>query len=145
MKQALLLIFASFLLFGCGQQGAKVTGDPNSPGYTATHYFYALFLDKDLEKASQYTTPKLTRIMRSYGSARQFTRSVMNLSYDKVTIEIDNTDASLREQYGDEAVIGLVFEGYFNDKKIDELRQVKMVKQKGRWYVAKIIADPYAR
>ena len=29
--------------------------------------------------------------------------------------------------------------------KIDEMRSVKMLRKKGKWYIDKIVADPYAR
>jgi hypothetical protein len=60
-------------------------------------------------------------------------------------IEIDMSNSSLREQYGNQAKINIVFTGYFNGKKIDDFRSIEMLKIKGKWYVDKIIADPYGR
>ena len=67
------------------------------------------------------------------------------MQYDEVVIEVDMSNVSLREQYGDSAKINLIFTGYLNGTKIDEMRSVNMLRKKGRWYVDKILADPYAR
>ena len=64
---------------------------------------------------------------------------------DEVVIEVDMTNMSLREQYGDKANINLIFTGYFNGKKIDDMRSVKMIRKKGDWYIEKINPDPFAR
>ncbi|PLT24001.1 hypothetical protein, partial [Pseudoalteromonas sp. MelDa3] len=105
----------------------------------------ALYNQQDLQKASTMATPNLTRIMKSYGTAKQFSRNLVNMQYDEVTIEVDMTNMSIREQYGDNAKINLIFTGYLNGDKIDEMRSVKMLRKKGKWYIDKIVADPYAR
>ncbi|KDC48438.1 hypothetical protein [Pseudoalteromonas fuliginea] len=144
MKKLLTILSVITCLFivGCGDD-AKISSD--SPGDTATAYFDALYNQKDLQKASKMATPNLTRIMKSYGTAKQFSRNLINMQYDEVVIEVDMSNMSLREQYGDKAKINLIFTGSLNGGKIDEMRSVKMLRKKGKWYVDKIVADPYAR
>ena len=144
MKKITSLLSFVILLFlaGCGDD-LKTLGD--NPGDTATAYFEALYNQQDLQKASTMATPNLTRIMKSYGTAKQFSRNLVNMQYDEVTIEVDMTNMSVREQYGDNAKINLIFTGYLNGDKIDDFRSVKMLRKKGKWYIDKIIADPYAR
>lgn len=132
------------LLSGCNQDD-RVKGDPDSPGYVATRYFYAIYNDKDLDKAADLAAPQLSRIMYSYGSPSQFARNLLNLQYDEVVIEEDRTNVSVRQQYDEEAKVNLVFTGYFNGEKVDDFRSVRMVRKKGKWQVSEIIADPYAR
>lgn len=90
-------------------------------------------------------TPRMARIMKSYGTSKQFARNLVNMQYDNVVIEVDMTNMNLREQYGDTANINLIFTGQFNGNKVDDMRSVKMVRKKGNWYVDKINADPFAR
>ncbi|WP_151172915.1 hypothetical protein [Pseudoalteromonas ruthenica] len=144
MKRTLLLALI-LLLTACGQNDDDITGDPNSPGYVATQYFYALYNHDNLERATQYATPKLARIMRSYGTASQFTRNLVNLQYDQVTIELDRTEMSVRQQYGDHATINLVFTGHFHGNQVDDMRSVKMIRERGDWLVSEIVPDPYGR
>lgn len=138
----LIAIVTSLFIFGCGD---ITKSDSATPGDTATAYFDALYNQQDLQKASTMATPHLTRIMKSYGTAKQFSRNLVNMQYDKVIIEVDRTNMSVREQYGDNAKINLIFTGYLNSNKVDNFRSVEMVRKKGKWYIDKIIADPYAR
>jgi hypothetical protein len=138
----LLSLVTCLFIVSCGDN-ANVSVD--SPADAATAYFDALYNQQDLQKASTMATPNLTRIMKSYGTAKQFTRNLVNMQYDDVIIEVDMTNMSLREQYGDDAKINLIFTGYLNGRKIDEMRSVNMRRKKGKWYVDKILADPYAR
>lgn len=140
----ILILLSSSILSGCGSEDAP-KGEKNTPGNVATLYFDALYNQNDLNKAMGYATPKMARIMKSYGTAGQFARNLVNMQYDEVVIEVDMTNMSLREQYGDRANINLIFTGYFNGKKIDDMRSVKMMRKKGNWYIEKINADPFAR
>ena len=146
MKNILLIfiLLSSSILSGCGSEDAP-KGEKNTPGNVATLYFDALYNQNDLNKAMEYATPKMARIMKSYRTAGQFARNLVNMQYDEVVIEVDMTNMSLREQYGDKANINLIFTGYFNGKKIDDMRSVKMMRKKGNWYIEKINADPFAR
>ncbi len=138
------LFIASLMLSAC-DDGPKVTGDSNSPEYAATVFFYTLYEQKDLNKAAEMASPKLARIMRSYGTASQFARNLLNMQFDTVTIEVDRTSRSVRKRYGDKATINLIFSGQHLGNKVDDFRSVVLVKRKGTWFIDRIKADPYAR
>ncbi|MFU2509216.1 hypothetical protein [Pseudoalteromonas sp. ASV78] len=146
MKLFITLFTATFLLLlsGCGNDDSP-KGEKNTPGNSATLFFDTLYNEQDLTKASTMATPRMARIMKSYGTSKQFARNLVNMQYDNVVIEVDMTNMSLREQYGDTANINLIFTGQFNGNKVDDMRSVKMVRKKGNWYVDKINADPFAR
>ncbi|CAM4171171.1 hypothetical protein [Pseudoalteromonas byunsanensis] len=139
-----ILVTLCLILVGCGEED-KPKGDEDSPGYIATVYFDALYNKGNMDLALVHVTPRLARIMRSYGTASQFTRNLVNMRFDEVTIEVDMTNESLREQYGDNAKVNLVFTGYFNGEKVDDMRSVQMLRKKGKWYIDKINPDPFAR
>ncbi|ESP92257.1 hypothetical protein [Pseudoalteromonas luteoviolacea] len=141
---ALILACMTLFLTGCGNEDAG-RGDKDTPGYTATMYFDALYNRKDMNAALKLATPRLARIMRSYGTPSQFTRNLVNMQFDHVTIELDMTNKSLREQYGTNAKVNLIFTGKLHGDQIDDMRSVQMIKRKGDWYVDKINPDPYAR
>jgi len=138
----LLILILSFTLVSCGDLAQQ---DAPSPGDAARNYFDALYNKKDMPLAVSMATPSLARIMKSYGSAKQFTRNLVNLQYDNVVIEIDMSNLSVRQQYEDKAKVNLIFIGYLNSKKIDDMRSVEMIREDGIWYVDKIVPDPYAR
>lgn len=143
----IFLIMLCVLVMGCNDKSKSEKQYINNdrPGDTAKAYFDALYNQKDLQKAMTMAMPQLSRIMESYGTAKQFSRSIMNLQYDEVVLEIDMSNSSLREQYGDKAKINVIFTGYLNGKKIDDMRSVNMLKIRGKWYIKEILADPYAR
>jgi len=143
-KITTLLLLVLITFFGCGSD-ESARGDKSSPGYAATMYFDAIYNKKDFDAAIQLATPKMGRIMRSYGTAKQFARNLVNLQYDSVTIEVDMTNQSLREQYGDDAKVNLVFTGMLRGEQVDDMRSVQMIRKKGKWYVDKINPDPFAR
>lgn len=137
--------FIMILLTACSDDGPEVSGDNDSPEYAATVFFYAIYEEKDLKKTMSLATPKLARIIKSYGSTRQFARNLINMQFDTVTIEIDRTSKSIRKRYGDKATITLIFSGTLNGNKVDDMRSVKLISKKGKWFVEKIVDDPYAR
>ncbi|BBN81359.1 hypothetical protein PA25_13440 [Pseudoalteromonas sp. A25] len=139
-----ILVAVSVFLVACGGDDTP-RGDEGNPSYAATVYFDALYNKDNINIALEHATPRLARIMRSYGTASQFTRNLVNMQFDEVTIEVDMTNASLREQYGDKAKVNLVFTGYLNGDKVDDMRSVQMLRKKGKWYVDKINPDPFAR
>ncbi|GEK10287.1 hypothetical protein HUZ36_01395 [Pseudoalteromonas sp. McH1-7] len=145
LKQVVVLILAILFLSGCGSDEDAVRGDKDTPGYAATMYFDALYNQKNLNAAMEISTPRHARIMRSYGTASQFARNLVNMQYDEVTIEVDMTNQSLREQYGNTAKINLIFTGQLHGEQVDDMRSVSMVRKKGKWYVDKVLADPFAR
>ena len=129
-KITTVLFLALVILFGCGSD-ESTRGDKSNPGFVATMYFDAIYNKKDFDAAIQLATPKMGRIMRSYGTAKQFARNLINLQYDSVTIEVDMTNQSLREQYGDDAKVNLVFTGMLRGEQVDDMRSVQMIRKKG--------------
>ena len=110
----------------------------------ATEFFHALYNEKDLEKAKTLSTDEFAALLDSYVTPRQVGRTLMNMSYDTVTIEVNRSGQNLRQQYDDNADITLVFSGERDGKKVDNLRTVSMVKKSGKWLVTEVQADPFS-
>lgn len=140
-----ILLFSVTSLSGCLEKDNKVKADRSSPEYSATMFFYAVLADKDKDKAKQYSSDKIDRLLDSYGSTSNFSRHLLNMRFDTVTVEVEST-SNLREVYsGNSATITMLFTGLLNGNKVDDFRKVKLVKEGGQWLVEEIKADPFAR
>ncbi|WP_372625363.1 hypothetical protein [Arsukibacterium sp.] len=143
MKMILPLLLSAALLCACNEK-PKSNAHWGTPEHIATEFFHALYNEKDLEKAKSLSTDEFAALLDSYVTPRQVGRTLMNMSYDTVTIEVNRSGQNLRQQYDDNADITLVFSGERDGKKVDNLRTVSMVKKSGKWLVTEVQADPFS-
>ena len=145
MFRKILLLLPILMLVACGGDSPEIKAENDSPEYKATEFFYAILIEEDLNKAVNASLPKYGRIIKSYGSTRQFTRNILNMRFDEVEIEVDHGSRSVRKRFGDSAVLNVILHGKHNGNKIADMRQVKLTKVKGKWYIEKVLDDPFAR
>lgn len=145
MLRNLLIPFMLMLLAACGDNAPEIKAESDSPEYKASEFFYAILLEDDLNKAVNASVPKYGRVIKSYGSTKQFARNILNMRFDEVEIEIDHGSRSVRKRFGDSATLNVILHGKHNGNRIADMRQIKLVKLKGVWYVEKVLDDPYAR
>tara|TARA_R110002126_G_scaffold15664_2_gene63913 strand:- start:444 stop:869 length:426 start_codon:yes stop_codon:yes gene_type:complete len=131
------------LLVGCSEK-PKSNAHWGTPEHIATEFFHALYNEKDLEKAKSLSTEEYAVLLDSYVTARQAARTLLNMSYDTVTVEVNRSGQNLRQQYDDDAEVTLVFTGEFDGKQVDNMRTVTMVKQSGNWLVKTVKTDPFS-
>ena len=141
----LLMLITIALLTGCGEGSkADIKEASSTPEFAAQRFFYAIYQDGDMELVQKYSTPKMQRIVKGYGSISGIKRNMLNMQFDTLEIEIEKT-GNLRESYGDNATLTLIFNGTYNGSRTADMRVVKLVKRKGDWLVEKVKDDPYAR
>ena len=117
----------------------------DSPELTAVDFFKALLVENDIKEAKRHAVPSLKRVLDGYASAKAVGRTLLNMSFDQVEITIEDTNKNVREFYTDKADVMLIFTGKKNDEKVVNMRMVKMEKHNGKWLVAVIKDDPFAR
>jgi hypothetical protein len=117
----------------------------DSPELTAVDFFKALLVNNDIKEAKRHAVPSLKRVLDGYASAKAVGRTLLNMSFDQVEITIEDTNKNVREFYTDKADVMLIFTGKKNDEKVVNMRMVKMEKHNGKWLVALIKDDPFAR
>lgn len=144
----LILLCGLLLLVACGGDDKSATSAPSAtdtPDQVAVKFFEAMLVDNDIRSARGYTTASLARVLESFTSGKTAGRTLLNMRYDQVDITVEDTDKSVREFYKDKAEIMLIFTGTYDGGKKVDMRMVKMVQLKGRWLVAEIKTDPFAR
>lgn len=117
----------------------------DSPELTAVDFFEAILVDNDIKEAKRHAVPTLRRVLDGYSSGKAVGRTLLNMSFDKVEITIEDTNKNVREFYTDRADVMLIFTGMKDDAKVVHMRMVKMEKHSGKWQVAVIKDDPFAR
>ena len=144
-----LIIFSViFFISSCGENNDNVPAfaNPDAPEYRAVRFFDALYNEKNLGKAQQYSTKKLSRILRSYGTVRGYTRYVLNLQIDSgVALRIDRSLSQVKRGDPNKTFVNILFDGSFNGEPVKDIRKVRFVKVDGDWLVDSIDADPYMR
>lgn len=131
------------IITGC-ERNSQVNAQLGSPEQVAGEFFHAIYNDKDLEKAQSMSTKEFASLIGSYGTARQAGRTLFNMNFDKVLINVNRSGRNLREQYHDNANIQLIFDGEFDNRKIQETRTVLLVRQRGSWLVSEVQADKFS-
>ena len=143
MKLKPLLIISLLLLSACSDR-PKSNTHWGTPEHIATEFFHALYNEKDLEKAKSFSTTEFAALLDAYVTPRQVARTLINMSYDEVIIEVNRSGQNLRQQYDNDANVILVFSGQYAGKKIVNLRTVTMVKKSGNWLVTAVKADRFS-
>ncbi|CAM3876171.1 hypothetical protein [Rheinheimera salexigens] len=136
-----LLLF----LTACSDPAPAITTQWGTPEAIATEFFDALYNANDLDKAKNFSTNNYANLLESYGTTRQVSRILMNVSFDEVIITLNPSSSNVRQQYDDEAHISVVLTGTHQGKKIADMRSVVLVKQSGRWLVNAVKADKFSR
>ena len=140
------LIF-TLLLSACGdRKNVPAFANPDAPEYRALRFFDAIYNEKNLGEAQKYATPKLSRIIRSYGTVRGYARYVLNLQIDQgVELNIDRSLNQVSTGKTDKTFVNILFDGRHNDAPVKEVRKVVFIKVNGEYLIADIEDDPYMK
>lgn len=138
-----LLLSSVFLLTACDSDDSKKITTVNNPEIVALAFFDALYNEKNIEKAASVCNPKLARLILHYRSPQAVARHLFNMSYDKVEMKPDSSGVKIREQFKGTANITVYFDGYYQDKRIKEVKRLAIVQRDGKWFIDKILKDPF--
>lgn len=138
-----LLLCATTLLSACGGDDSKKITTVDNPEIVAMAFFDALYNEKNVEKAASVCNTKLARLVLHYRSPSAVGRHLFNMSYDKVEMRPDSGGVKVREQFKDNANITMYFDGYYQENRIKEVKRLAMIQLDGKWYIDKILKDPF--
>jgi len=141
LPSVFLALAIPLLLFGCNNEDDITEID--NPKLVAIAFFDALYNEKDVEKAASVCSPKLARIIRHYKSPNAVARHLFNMSFDSVVITPDNSGVKVREQFKEKANITLYFDGLYHEKKLKDVKRIRLIQLDDRWIIDKILKDPF--
>ncbi|MBT0587152.1 IseA DL-endopeptidase inhibitor family protein [Alteromonas oceanisediminis] len=125
---------------GVGKYGMMAD---NTPEYAAVMFVASIYRDENIDNALALSSERMARLLNNYRTNRNIQRHLFNLLYDTVEINPDSGDSVGRSEFSDSAKVTLFLSGYYQDDKIDELRTLQLIKEKGSWKVDKIEADMF--
>ncbi len=141
-----MAVFSLALLSGCGDEPAKkASTNTDSPEITATAFFEAILIKNDLELAKKFSDSSIDRVLDGYSSGKQLARTLWNMSFDTVEINAEDNSRNVREFYGEDASVTLIFNGMKDAETKVTFRLIKLKQMNGKWQVVEIKNDPFAR
>lgn len=134
-----LLIFA-MLFSACDKTPSKHGGgkfgmlDKGNPEFAAIEFFDHIYHSKGIEGAISLSTPKMERLLRSYHTNKGVQKHVLNMRFDRVTIQPRSRSAG-RNEFAKDAEISLFFEGELDGEVLKDMRLVQLIKVGKDWKV----------
>ncbi len=138
-----LLLCSITLLSACGGDDTKKITTVDNPEVDALAYFHALYNEKNLNKSASVRSQKRARLILHYRSPGAVARHLFNMSYDKVEMRPDSGGVKVREQFKGSANITVYFDGYYQEKRIKEVKRLALIQIDGKWFIDKILKDPF--
>jgi hypothetical protein len=141
-KISFILLFA-VLLSACEKAPPKQGGgkfgmlNKGNPEFAAIEFFGHIYSSKGLEGAIELSTPKMGRLLRSYHTNKGVQKHVLNMRFDKVTIQPKSRNAG-RNEFAKGAQISLFFEGELDGDILKDIRLVTLVKVGKDWKVDEV-------
>jgi hypothetical protein len=127
----------------CGEDDPKKITAVDNPETVAVAFFDALYNERNVEKAASVCSPKLARLILHYRSPGAVARHLFNMSYDKVKILPDSSGIKVREQFKGSANITIYFDGYYQERRIKDVKRLSIIQRDGKWFIDKILKDPF--
>jgi len=143
IKKFKIIIFPLLIMLSACSDSEKEIDTSENPEEISISFFSALYNDKDIDKAAAVCEPKLARVILHYRSAKAVARHLFNMSYDSVNIRTEDTGVKVRQMLKNKAVITIYFDGTYLENRVKDVKRLSLIQRSGRWYVDKILKDPF--
>ncbi|MFQ3191644.1 MAG: hypothetical protein ACI936_002786 [Paraglaciecola sp.] len=140
LKSISIILLLAVLFSACEKVPPKQGGgkfgmlNNGNPEFAAIEFFEHIYRSKGLEGAIELSTPKMSRLLRSYYTNNAVQKHVLNMRFDKVSIQ-PKTRSAGRNEFAKVAQISLFFEGELDGDILKDMRLVELVKVGKDWKV----------
>lgn len=140
LKNISFILLFAVLFSACDKAPPKQGGgkfgmlDSGNPEFAAIEFFDHIYHSNGIEGAINVSTPKMERLLRSYHTNKGVQKHVLNMRFDKVSIQPRSRSAG-RNEFAKEAQISLFFEGELDGDILKDMRLVELIKVGNDWKV----------
>lgn len=130
------------LLFTLGCDYTGLGEKPSSPELTSRYFFEAIYVHRDVNKAKEYVSDDIWKVLKHYHIASAVQKYVFNLSMSDVTIEITDVDADFFRKFTSTTKVVVKLTGIKNHRTWIDSRKVKINKDKnGKWVIYELVTE----
>ena len=142
------VLFSVLFLAGCEEEKEEGMGRygmlaDSTPEYSAVTFLRSVYEDENLDVAISLSSERLARILTNYHSNRNVQRHILNLKFDTVVITPQSSNSVGRSEFAEKATITVFLSGMSGGDKIEDLRNIDLIKEDGTWKVSQIHPDHF--
>ncbi|MFQ6370509.1 hypothetical protein [Shewanella sp. YIC-542] len=133
-----ILFFCTLCIFGCSdaiKEGAA------TPEQIALGFFQAIYVDRNVEQATQYVDEPIKEVLRSYYIAASVQRYMLALSMTDVTLSIEDIDIDFFRKFSNETTVVVKLAGKRAGKKWVDDRTLRLKKRGESWIIVEIVPE----
>lgn len=125
-------------LSGCGD---TVKDGEATPEQISLGFFQAIYIDRNVEEATQYVDAPIKEVLRSYYIAASVQRYMFNLSMTDVTLSIEDIDIDFFRKFTDEVTVVVKLVGKKAGENWADNRTIKLKKRGNSWIIVEIVPE----
>jgi len=133
------LIYAllfSLLFSGCNSE--KKDAEVNEKK-VAIAFFDAVYNSKDIKKIITLSSDRFKEKVSRYKTAQHFSRRVLNMQFDTVTMETAAANTQIIDEFNVKATMTVLFTGQRNGSTFKDYRRIQLIKKDNVWLVDKLL------
>lgn len=135
-------IFLPILIFITACDNANQKGGPAmTPEQVSLGFFHAIYVDKDVTKASQFVTSDIKEVISHYHIASAVQRHVLGLSMTDVTLKIDEINIDFFRKFTDDVTVIVKMEGLRGGHPWVDDRTIRLHKSGNSWIIVEILPE----
>lgn len=115
----------------------------NTPEYAVVKFMHSIYLEDNIDTALSLSTDSMARVLKRYHTNSNVQRHLLNLKYDTVEITPEGGGRVGRNEFAEKSTITVFFSGEYNHERIEDMRSVDMVRERGNWKVDRIHPDRF--
>ena len=129
-----LLLSMLYLTLGCTEKVYE-----QSESEITIAFFDAIYNKKDLNTVLTLSSVSLKADLIKYKTINNFSRRVLNLSFDSVSIETQKLASKMLDGASTQVTMTVLLTGKRNEKIYKEVKKIRLIKKDHHWLVDQLL------